>query len=123
VTEHAIGTKGTANVSAYHIKSGSDDWKYKGHQLNPYQVEHDDLFAAIRANRSYNEVENGASSTLTAIMGRMATYSGKEVDWDAALNSQIDLSPQTYAWDANPRSMPLADGSYQIPTPGVTKAV
>jgi myo-inositol 2-dehydrogenase / D-chiro-inositol 1-dehydrogenase len=123
VTEHAIGTKGTANVSAYQIKSGSDDWKYRGHQLNPYQVEHDDLFAAIRANRSYNEVENGAASTLTAIMGRMATYSGKEVDWDAALNSQVDLAPQNYAWDANPRSMPLADGSYQIPTPGVTKAV
>ena len=92
-------------------------------EVGPYQVEHDDLFAAIRANHSYNEVDNGAASTLTAIMGRMATYSGKEVDWDAALNSQVDLSPQNYAWDADPRMMPLADGSYPVAIPGVTKAV
>jgi myo-inositol 2-dehydrogenase / D-chiro-inositol 1-dehydrogenase len=123
VTEHAIGTKGTANVSGYSIKSGSDDWRYRGHRSQPYQVEHDDLFAAIRANRPYNEVENGASSTMTAIMGRMATYSGKEVDWDSALNSQIDLMPERFAFDAEPRVMPLPDGSYPIAVPGVTKAV
>ena len=123
VTEHAVGTKGTANVSRPSIKSGGDEWRYRGPTPNPYQVEHDDLFAAIRANRSYNEVENGAHSTLTAIMGRMATYSGKEVDWDSALNSQIDLMPERFAWNADPRIVPLADGSYPVAVPGVTKAV
>jgi len=123
VTEHAIGSKGTADVSAYKIKSGGDEWRYRGRHSQPYQVEHDDLFAAIRANRSYNEVDNGAASTMTAIMGRMATYSGKKVDWDAALNSQIDLMPERFAFDAEPRNLPLPDGSYAIPVPGVTKAV
>jgi myo-inositol 2-dehydrogenase/D-chiro-inositol 1-dehydrogenase len=123
VTEHAIGSKGTANVSGYTIKSQGNDWRYHGHHSQPYQVEHDDLFAAIRANRSYNEVDNGAASTMTAIMGRMATYSGKKVDWDAALNSQIDLMPERFAFDAEPRNLPLPDGSYAIPVPGVTKAV
>ena len=123
VTEHAIGSKGTANVSGYSIKSQGNDWRYHGHHSQPYQVEHDDLFAAIRANRSYNEVDNGAASTMTAIMGRMATYSGKKVEWDAALNSQIDLMPERFAFDAEPRNLPLPDGSYAIPVPGVTKAV
>ena len=57
-------------------------------ERNPYQVEHDDLFHAIRNDLPYNESEYGAHSTLTAIMGRMATYSGKEIDWDKALNSK-----------------------------------
>ena len=68
-------------------------------------------------------VDNGAASTMTAIMGRMATYSGKKVEWDAALNSQIDLMPERFAFDAEPRNLPLPDGSYAIPVPGVTKAV
>jgi myo-inositol 2-dehydrogenase/D-chiro-inositol 1-dehydrogenase len=123
VTEHAVGTKGTANVSGYAIKSGGNDWRYHGRHSQPYQVEHDDLFAAIRANHSYNEVDNGAASTMTAIMGRMATYSGKKVEWDAALNSQMDLMPERFAWDAEPRNVPLPDGSYPIAIPGVTKAV
>ena len=90
---------------------------------NPYQVEHDDLFASDPRRSRYNEVENGAVSTMTAIMGRMATYSGKKVEWDAALNSQIDLMPERFAWNAEPRNLPLADGSYAIPVPSITKAV
>lgn len=126
VTEHAIGTKGTANVSGHTISTGEkgkDQWKYRGRHPNPYQVEHDDLFAAIRQNHSYNEVENGAFSTLTAVMGRMATYSGKPVEWDAALNSQLDLMPKRFAWDEIPQVFPREDGSYPIAIPGVTKAV
>ena len=56
-------------------------------------------------------------------MGRMATYSGKEVDWDAALNSQLDLMPKRFAWDEIPQVFPREDGSYPIAIPGVTKAV
>ncbi len=97
VTEHAIGTKGTRERQPAVDQVGERRMALpRPPAPNPYQVEHDDLFAAIRANRSYNEVENGAHSTLTAIMGRMATYSGKEVDWDAALNSQIDLMPERF---------------------------
>jgi predicted dehydrogenase len=124
VTEHAIGSEGTADISGSKINSQkSGAWRYQGKRDNPYQTEHDDLFAAIRQNQSFNEGENGAYSTLTAIMGRMATYSGKPVSWDAALNSQISLMPERFAWDAKPPVLPNADGVYPIAVPGVTKAV
>ena len=56
-------------------------------------------------------------------MGRMATYSGQVVTWDDALNSNVDLSPKTYAWDADPPVLPDADGRYPIAVPGVTRTV
>ena len=72
VSEYAHGTKGSANISGSSIDAGGEKWKFKGNSKDPYQVEHDDLFAAIRNNTPYSEGENGAYSTLTAIMGRMA---------------------------------------------------
>jgi myo-inositol 2-dehydrogenase / D-chiro-inositol 1-dehydrogenase len=128
VSEHAIGTKGTFDIADGHgstIKSGSHEWRYDPHGRReyPYRIEHGDMGAAIRDNRPYNEVEYAAYSTLTAIMGRMATYSGKPISWKEALNSQIVLAPERFAWDAEPRVMPLPDGSYPVAIPGVTKAV
>lgn len=123
VSEHAHGSKGTADLSGARITSGDDKWRFSGQKKNPYQVEHDDLFAAIRKGTPYNEGENGAFSSLTAIMGRMAVYSGKPVSWDDALKSNIDLMPETIAWDAAPRSLPGENGAYPIPTPGITKPV
>ncbi len=81
---------------------GNEKWRYRGESPNPYQVEHDDLFTAIRTGLPYNEAEYGAKSTMTAILGRMATYSGKTIRWDEAIDSQIILSPQEYAFDATP---------------------
>ncbi len=125
VSEACVGTKGSADVSGYSIKAaGADPWRFRAaKQVDPYQQEHIDLFAAIRANTDYNEAFNGAKSTLTAIMGRMATYSGKEVKWEDALNSQINLAPDRIAWDATMKSLPLPDGSYPIAVPGKTIAV
>lgn len=59
---------------------------------------------------------------MIAIMGRMATYSGKVVTWDEAFNSEVLLAPDRYAWDATPPILPDADGVYPCPMPGVTKA-
>lgn len=123
VTEHAQGTKGTADISGAKINAGGEKWRYSGKKNNPYQTEHDDLFAAIRENRSYNEGENGAFSTMTAIMGRMATYSGKPVAWEDALSSSISVMPATFGWDALPPTLPNKNGEYPIPVPGVTKTV
>ncbi|MCB0839832.1 MAG: dehydrogenase, partial [Bacteroidetes bacterium] len=91
---------------------------------NPYQVEHDELFAAI-ANGEYKfaDAENGAKSTMTSIMGRMATYSGKMIEWDEAINSEISLMPKKFAFDAEPPILPNEDGYYPIAIPGVTKVV
>jgi predicted dehydrogenase len=91
---------------------------------NPYQVEHDRLFAAIAAGEfKYADAELGAVATMTAIMGRMATYSGQEVEWEEALESELNLMPARYAWDADPPVLPDADGRYAVPIPGVTRAL
>jgi myo-inositol 2-dehydrogenase/D-chiro-inositol 1-dehydrogenase len=88
----------------------------------PYHQEHIDLFAAIRNNTPYHEIDYGATSVMTGIMGRMATYSGKEVTWEDAINSTLDTMPKELSWDALPNSLPQADGSYKIPIPGSTVA-
>ena len=125
VSEHCVGTKGDADVSGHLIRAkGSDAWRFRGQRgVDPYQQEHDDLFAAIRANTPYNEAFNGAKSSLVAIMGRMSTYSGVPIDWDAALNSSISLAPDKLAWDGVPKSQPDAEGFYAIAVPGKTKTV
>lgn len=123
VAEFATGTKGRSNISSAMIKSPDGEWKYDGEHGDPYQLEHDHLFAAIREGQPYNETEYGAHSTMTAIMGRMATYSGKMMEWDKAINSEIDLSPKEYDFAAAPPVVPDAKGNYPVPVPGVTKVV
>ena len=121
VSEHVVGTKGTCDVGN-HIISGDSAWRFRADKTNPpkdpYQQEHDDLFDAIRNDRPYNEAENGAKSSLTAILGRMATYSGKVVEWDQALNSPIETMPKDLAWDASPKVLPGEDGMYPRAVPG-----
>ena len=82
----------------------------------------DDFFNAIRKDLPYNEVEYGAKSTLTAIMGRMAAYSGKVVEWDAALNSNFTLAPEIKSMEDAPPVLPDKDGLYAIPIAGKTIA-
>jgi predicted dehydrogenase len=125
VSEHCVGTKGNADVGGHVIRAtGAEAWRFRGTKnVDPYQQEHDDLFAAIRGNKDYNEAFNGAKSTMTAILGRMATYSGAEISWDDAINSQIDLFPEKLAWDAMPKSLPDENGFYKIAVPGQTKTV
>ncbi len=121
VNEFAHGTRGTANIGGANIESaGGWSWRFRGDEANPYQVEHNDLFTAIRNGLPYNEAEVGAKSTMTSILGRMATYSGQVVRWDDAIDSAQDLSPAAYAFDAPPPVLPDEDGRYPIPIPGVT---
>ncbi len=121
VSEHAVGTKGLVDLDSggrWSIK-GANPWKFDNeNQRDPYQQEHDDLFAAIREDKPYNEAERGAISTMTAIFGRMATYSGKMLEWDEAINSKIDLMPKSFAWDANPPVLPDEQGFYPHAVPG-----
>ncbi len=123
VSEHVVGTKGSANVGGNTIL-GENKWRYKNEGAkDPYQQEHDDLFTAIRKNTPYNELEYGAHSTMTAILGRLATYGGKEVEWDKAIKSEISLFPDKLAWDAPMKVNPDADGMYPHAIPGKTVVV
>jgi hypothetical protein len=81
------------------------------------------LFAALRDGRTYNEGDYGAQSTMTAILGRMATYSGKIVKWDEALQKGIDLSPASYDFSAAPPVVPDANGFYPAIVPGKTEVI
>jgi predicted dehydrogenase len=124
VDEMLVGTKGVVKCGAAEITSkGKALYKYdRKNENNPYQTEHDELFAAIaKGEYKFADAENGAKSTLTAIMGRMATYSGQVIEWDKTLNSGLSIMPTTFAWDADMPVKPDANGFYPIATPGVTR--
>jgi hypothetical protein len=124
VSEHVVGTKGNCDVSAHIIRGTATPWRFKrGEVRNPYQQEHDELFDAIRNDKPRNDAEYGATSTMTAILGRLATYSGKMIEWDAAMKSEINLFPDKLDWDANPKVMPNAEGLYALSVPGHTVCV
>jgi predicted dehydrogenase len=125
-SEHAHGTKGTASIQGHGIAElfvdGKEPQKWD-RGPDGHQVEHDDLFAAIDAGTPYNELGWGADASMTAILGRMATYSGKIVTWDEAVASEIDTSPSGYSFNDTPQPRPGPDGIYPCAMPGVTRAV
>ncbi|MGX7685812.1 Gfo/Idh/MocA family protein [Flectobacillus roseus] len=127
VDELVVGTKGKIMFDAGHITDykGNTLFKHNGSKdPNPYQVEHDELFEAIaKGQYKFADAENGAKSTMTSILGRMATYSGQVITWDKAINSGLDLAPKTFAWDADMPLKPDANGLYPVAVPGKTKFV
>lgn len=126
VTEAFHGTNGSAPAPGKLMtKSGYALLNHNDRKdPNPYQVEHDLLFAAIaKGEYKFADAENGAKSTMTAILGRMATYSGQIISWEDAINSDLDLSPSKYDFDAEAPILPMADGFYPVPVPGETKVM
>jgi len=126
VTEAFHGTKGSAPRPGVLLSaSGETLYQHDGrNDINPYQVEHDELFAAVAAGEyKYADAENGANATMSAILGRMCTYSGQLIEWDDALNSPLSLMPTTFAWDAAPPVLPNEQGMYKIAVPGETKVL
>lgn len=125
VDELLVGTKGSVAFGKGLMKTtkGKVIYQHEGkNDPNPYQVEHDELFAAIAKNEyKFTDTENGAKSTMTSILGRMATYSGQVVEWDKAINSGLNIMPSTFAWDAMPPILPDANGMYAAAVPGKTK--
>ena len=124
VSEAAQGTKGTCQVSSASIDvKGGKTWRFAQRHKDPYQVEHDDLFAAIRSNTPYNEAQHGAESTMMAIFGRMLTYCGQELTWDDALNHGSSVMPKEFSFQATPPSVPDSNGMYPIAQPGKTRVL
>jgi len=112
--EHYIfGTKGKASVLKHSIK-GETNWRYKGDKPSMYDVEHQELFAAIRKGEPINNGVYMARSTMMAIIGRDACYTGKELNWDESLASNVDLSPPQYDWIAMPMPAVPIPGSTQV---------
>lgn len=125
VAEFFQGTKGTISTEGDNATlkdySGKTLFEHRGKDdPNPYAVEHVKLFESIRNGGVLADAENGAKSTMSAIIGRMATYSGKVIKWDEAMQSNLDLAPDDLTWDSQAPVQPLADGTYKIPIPGQT---
>src|SRR4029079_6296116 len=95
------------------IDKGQQTWKVNAPRIDMYQNEHNELFASIRAGKPINDGEWMSKSTLLAILGRMATYTGQVITWEQALNSKEDLSPKEYKLG----DVPVPE----VPKPGVTK--
>lgn len=122
VADEILGAKGRAfaradnrqkPVTEIHTE-GSEVWKYPGPWNLSYQTEHDELFASIRAGNPINNGHRMAMSTLAGIMGRMAAYTGKEITWEMAMNSQEKLVPDNLDWN---QPLPVAP----MAMPGYTK--
>ena len=111
VNEFAHGSRGTRKVAVGGGPQLESD--------NPSVQEHVALIKAIFADQALNEGWHGAVSSMTAVLGRMASYSGLVVNWDDAVKNGPDEGPERLAWDAKPRSMPGPDGLYDYPVPGV----
>ena len=117
VDEHFLGSKGRSSMSSDKPGSitGANPWTFErtGRPVSPYVQEHTDLIASLRAAKPYNELKQVAESTLSAIMGREAAYTGLEIKWDDILNADMDLMPPQVGFAALP--VP------PVPMPGVTK--
>ena len=92
VSEFVVGTKGSSNLNNWIGGGQANEWNFEGKPDDPYVQEHAHLMASIRGGNYINEAQNVAESTMTAIMGRMAEYSGKRLTWDEALASEERLA-------------------------------
>jgi predicted dehydrogenase len=128
VAETAHGTLGSVemvNDRNIFVITGKNAWRYPVEEpkVDPYQREHDDLFEAIVKDLPYNEAERGAMSTMTAIMGRMAGYSGQKIEWDDAIKSEVRMAPEIRSLQDPAPIQPDANGAYPLPVPGKYKAL
>lgn len=117
-------TVNSGNRSLIKGYDGQSILDYKGeNDINPYQQEHNELFAAIKAGEHrLDNTDYGAHSTMTAILGRMATYSGQQITWDEAMTSDLKLVPDNLtSFNSEAPILPDEDGKYPIATPGKTR--
>ncbi|GAB5522786.1 MAG: Gfo/Idh/MocA family oxidoreductase [Roseivirga sp.] len=117
-------TVNSGNRSLIKGYDGQSILDYKGeNDINPYQQEHNELFAAIKAGEHrLDNTDYGAHSTMTAILGRMATYSGQQITWDEAMASDLKLVPDNLtSFNSEAPILPNEDGNYPVAIPGKTR--
>ena len=115
VEDYVQGTTGSAQVLKHRI-DGQQNWRYRGKEdPSMYDAEHVALFEAIRNGKPINNGKYMSYSTMLAIIGREACYTGQKIKWEDAMKSSQDFTPEKYEWGPGVPS--------EIPTPGVTRFV
>jgi predicted dehydrogenase len=118
-SDYLMGSEGTGK-SGWNppIIKGKVKWRYKdsGPKIDMYQIEHNELFASIRNGNVINDGDWMAQSTMIALMGRMAAYTGQQITWEQAMNSTEKIVPDHFDWKMTLPVHPMA-------MPGVTKLV
>jgi myo-inositol 2-dehydrogenase/D-chiro-inositol 1-dehydrogenase len=117
-SDYLMGAEGIGTIKGWSdpIITGKESWRYRGPKSSMYQVEHNELFESIRSGKRINDGIWMAHSTLMALMGRMAAYTGREISWTEALNSKEQLVPDNLTWNMDLPIRPMA-------MPGKTKSV
>ena len=121
VNEEFQGTKAMVRIGEITDYGGKVLWKFEGKSKDPYQVEHDELHAAIRQNKPLNNASYGTTSSFSAVLGRLATYTGKPWKYDEALALDFRTMPEAPTWDAEPPVVPDKNGDYPPPMPATYK--
>ena len=118
-----LGSKGKADIMRCRIW-GETNWRWEG-GCDPYQREHDILFAAIRSGKAVNNGDYMARSTMISVMGQISCYTGKEVTWEQVNKSDFYYPPKPEECrdGMEPPVKAGADGSYPVPRPGFTKMI
>jgi hypothetical protein len=96
-----------------HQIRGATTWRFVGERCNMYQREHEALFRSIRQGKPIDDSKHMCQSTMMGLMGRMAAYTGQEITWEQAMNSQEVLRPKN--WEKG--EVPVAE----VAMPGITK--
>jgi predicted dehydrogenase len=119
VADRFYGTKGTVDQISGRTNAittfGGEKWKYTGPNNDMYQTEHDEFFASIREGKPLNNAEKLAHSSMVAVLGRMAAYTGQQITWEDAIASKESLAPQ------GPLDMKMKLETPPVAIPGRTK--
>ena len=114
VKEAVVGSDGVSDCRYFIRPKTGKPWRFHGKDSQPYNQEHEDLITSIRRENPINEAQNVAESTMTAIIGREAAYSGKAVSWDAAMLSTTRLGPDKYEFGPYPTPSVALPGRYEF---------
>jgi predicted dehydrogenase len=121
ISDNLVGTKGVCHIDASKRQGtvrphgGGSPWRSGKDDSDMYQNEHNELITSIRSGKPINNGDYMTKSTMMAIMGRMATYTGQLITWEMAWNSKENLAPAKYEFG------PLTVAP--VARPGVTKFV
>lgn len=115
-----FGTKGRAFSPSNPRIEGEKPWRYDDPKPSMYDVEHKELFEAIRTGKPINNGDYMCMNTMLGILAQMVCYTGQELTWDQAMKSELSFALPRYGWDVEPPVKPGPNGQYPTAMPGIT---